>query len=103
MLGQSILFNKNDYEDSGSLFNDLISKNEGDLYKEVVSDTNSNLKFIRLNLEDKKNSFVTEFGNIPLPTTILLNSTGKIIKVNIGFDDKVDEEKELAKEIKKLL
>lgn len=56
-----------------------------------------------LNLEDKKNSFVTEFGNIPLPTTILLNSTGKIIKVNIGFDDKVDEEKELAKEIKKLL
>ena len=25
-----------------------------DLYKEVVSDTNSNLKFIRLNLEDKK-------------------------------------------------
>ena len=36
MLGQSILFNKNDYEDSGSLFNDLISKNEGDLYKEVV-------------------------------------------------------------------
>ena len=56
-----------------------------------------------LNIEDSKDSYVKEFGSIPLPTTVLLDKNGKIVKVNVGFNEKVDEEKELTKEINKLL